>query len=192
MKQNARLITQNSLGGANLLFQRLNANNANVRLHLVAHSAGAVIHAFLSDWLIRSRNWMIESISLLAPACRTDVFDTCLMPHVRSGKIARMAQFHLSDPVEDDENGMRVALGYRRSLLYMISNGLEESRNISILGMQKYFDRDVAPLNLPNVQVRVAPTSPASRAAKHTDFDDDSPTQKSVVANVQNAVIPSP
>jgi hypothetical protein len=191
MKQNARLITQNPLGGANLLFQRLNGNKADVRLHLVGHSAGAIIHAYLADWLV-AQGWKIESLSLLAPACRTDVFNQFLLPHLQSGKIARMAQFHLSDPVEDNEGGMRVALGYKRSLLYMISNGLEEARNISILGMQKYFDRDVAPLNLVTVQARVAPSSLATHAAKHGAFDDDSTTQASVIANIENATIPSP
>ncbi|MEO8740110.1 MAG: peptidase C1A papain [Casimicrobiaceae bacterium] len=191
MKQNARLITQNPLGGANLLFQRLDGSRSDVRLHLVGHSAGAIIHAYLADWLV-AQGWTIESLSLLAPACRTDVFAQFLLPHLQSGKIARMAQFHLSDPVEDNEGGMRVALGYKRSLLYMISNGLEEARNISILGMQKYFNRDVAPLNLANVQVRVAPSSLATDAAKHGAFDDDSLTQGSVIANIENAGMPSP
>ena len=191
MKQNAELLTDNPKGGANLLFQRFNGNRADVRLHLVGHSAGAVIHAFLADWLVRN-DWTIESLSLMAPACRTDVFERYLQPHLQSGKIGRMAQFHLSDPVENSENGMRVALGYKRSLLYMISNGLEEARNISILGMQKYFDRDVASLHLPNVQARVAPASQATHAAKHVDFDDDQDTQKSVVANIKNGVIPNP
>jgi len=191
MKQNARLITQNPLGGANLLFQRLNGKKAGLRLHLVGHSAGAIIHAYLADWIIK-QGWSIESLSLLAPACRTDVFNQFLLPHLQSGKIARMAQFHLSDPVEDNEGGMRVALGYKRSLLYMISNGLEEARNISVLGMQKYFDRDVAPLNLANVQVRVAPSSLATHAAKHGAFDDDATTQASVIANIESGTIPSP
>ena len=191
MKQNARLITQNPLGGANLLFQRLNGKKTSVRLHLVGHSAGAIIHAYLADWLV-AQGWTIESLSLLVPACRTDAFNQFLLPHLESGKIARMAQFHLSDPVEDNEGGMRVALGYKRSLLYMISNGLEEARNISILGMQKYFDRDVATLNLANVQARVAPSSLATHAAKHGAFDDDSVTQASVIANIENGAILSP
>jgi len=191
MKKNAELLTENPNGGGNLLFQRFNGSSAEVRLHLVGHSAGAVVHAYLADWLVR-KGWTIESLSLMAPACRTDVFDQYLRPHLQSGKITRMAQFHLSDPVEDNENGMRVALGYKRSLLYMISNGLEEARNVSILGMQKYFDRDVAPLHLPSVQVRVAPASQATHAVKHGDFDDDSYTQTSVVANIKNRPIPSP
>ncbi len=103
-----------------------------------------------------------------------------------------MAQFHLTDPLEDNEGGMRVALGYRRSLLSMISNGLEGPRNVSILGMQKYFDRDVAPLQLPNVEVRVAPASQATHAVKHGAFDDDRTTQDSVVANIKGGVIPAP
>jgi hypothetical protein len=191
MKQNAQLLTENPKGGANLLFQRFNGNRSDIRLHLIGHSAGAVIHSFLADWLV-GQGWTIESLSLLAPACRTDVFTQHLLPHLKSGKIARMAQFHLSDPVEDNENGMRVALGYKRSLLYMISNGLEEARRVSILGMQKFFDHDVAPLGLANVQVRVAPDSQATHAAKHGAFDDDKATQASVIANIQNGAIPQP
>ena len=94
--------------------------------------------------------------------------------------------------MEDNEGGMRVALGYKRSLLYMISNGLEESRNVSILGMQKYFDRDVAPLNLAHVEARVAPTSMATHAAKHTAFDDDATTRPawSRISGMQRYPVP--
>ena len=192
MKQNARLLTQNPSGGANLLFQRFNGNAADVRLHLVGHSAGAVIHAYLADWLINEKSGSIESLSVLAPACRTDLFSTNLLPHLQSRRVGRMAQFHLADAVEDNEGGMRAVLGYKRSLLYMISNGLEGPRDVPILGMQKYFDRDVAPLHLPNVEVRVAPASPATHAMKHGAFDDDRDTQDSVVANIRGGVIPTP
>ena len=191
MKQNARLLTLNPNGGANLLFQRLTGSAADVRLHLVGHSAGAIIHAYLADWLINQKNWSIESLSLLAPACRTDIFLTNLLPHLQSRRIGRMAQFHLTNAVEDNEGGMRAVLGYKRSLLYMISNGLEGPRDQSILGMQKYFDRDVVP-PVPNVEFRVAPASQATHAVKHGAFDDDRSTQDSVVANIQGGAIPVP
>lgn len=189
MKENARMMTTNPQGGARLVAQRLLPMQGNIRLHLIGHSAGAIIHAYLADKLVQD-GWNIESLSLMAPAARVCLFNKTYLPHLQNQSIKRMAQFHLNDDCEDDENGMRIALGYKRSLLYMISNGLEEQRKIPVLGMQKYFDSDVAPLALPNMQSRIAPGSPATGSTKHGAFDDDPKTQQSVIAHVLGNAIP--
>lgn len=190
VKENARLLSENPAGGARLLVQRLAPLRRRVRVHLIGHSAGAIVHAHLAELLV-SQGFTVESLTLLAPAARMDLFDAKLLPLLRNGSIKRMAQFHLTDACEGDEGGMRAALGYKRSLLYLISNGLEEQRSLPVLGMQRFFDRHVAPLALPSLQTRVAPQSPATQATRHGGFDDDAATQRSVVAHLVGRPIPA-
>lgn len=189
MKENARLLSEHPEGGARLLADRLAPLQPQIRLHLVGHSAGAIIHSHLAA-LLAARGFAIESLSLLAPAVRADTFDTLVLPLLRNGQVRRMAQFHLSDATEADEGGMRVALGYKRSLLYMISNGLEEQRGVPVLGMHKHFAAHPVLPGLPNVITRVAPESPATRATRHSGFDDDAATQQSVLAHIAGAMVP--
>ncbi len=95
--------------------------------------------------------------------------------------------------LERAEGGaMRLLLGYRRSLLYLISNALEEQARVPVLGMSKFFDANVPPRNLPHLQYRVAPSSPATGATKHGNIDDDGKTQASVLAHIQGNPIPAP
>ncbi|OYV01097.1 MAG: peptidase C1A papain [Burkholderiales bacterium PBB5] len=189
MKENARLLTDNARGGARLLARKLKPLQGQLRLHLVGHSAGSVVHAHLAELLVRD-GWAIESLSLMAAAARRDLFDAKLLPLLQGGQIARLAQFHLHDRVEATEDSMRPALGYGRSLLYMISNGLEERRELPIIGMQKFFDQHPVLRGLPNVQVRVAPDSAATRATHHGDFSRDAPTRASVLAHLAGRPIP--
>ena len=87
---------------------------------------------------------------------------------------------------------MRLLLGYKRSLLYLISNALEEQARVPVLGMAKFFDTTIALRNLPHLEYRVAPSSLATGGTKHGNIDDDSRTQVSVLAHIQNTSIPAP
>ena len=87
---------------------------------------------------------------------------------------------------------MRLLLGYRRSLLYLVSNALEERAHVPVLGMAKFFDATVPPRNLPHLQYRVAPSSLATGATKHGNIDDDARTQASVLAHIRGKPIPLP
>jgi hypothetical protein len=194
MKEKGRLITYNTAGrgGGMQLMELLAPQRDTIRLHLVGHSAGAIVHAYLADWLV-TQGWAIASASFLAPAATVDLFETRLAPHLRSGKLGRYAQFHLQDALERTEGGsMRLLLGYRRSLLYLISNALEEEPRVPVLGMETFFDADVVPQNLPHLQYRVAPSSAATGGTKHGNIDDDAKTQASVIAHIQGRPIASP
>ncbi len=194
MKDKGRLITYNTAGrgGGMQLMQLLAPQKDTIRLHLVGHSAGAIVHAYLADWLV-TQGWSIASASFLAPAATIELFDSRIEPHLRSGKLGRYAQFHLQDDLERAEGGaMRLLLGYRRSLLYLVSNALEERSRVPVLGMAKFFDASVAPRKLPHLQHRVAPSSPASGATKHGDVDDDRRTQASVLAHILGQPLPAP
>ena len=194
MKDKGRLITYNTAGrgGGMQLMALLAPQRATIRLHLVGHSAGAIVHAYLADWLV-SQGWSIASASFLAPAATVDLFDTRIAPHLQSGRLGRYAQFHLQDALERSEGGsMRLLLGYRRSLLYLISNALEEEPRVPVLGMERFFNEEVVPQNLPNFQYRVAPSSPATGGTQHGNIDDDAKTQASVVAHILGRPIAAP
>jgi hypothetical protein len=189
MKENARLVAENPQGGGALLANHLQRTRMKMRLHLIGHSAGAILHAAMALRLAADQR-PIESLTLMAPAARVDLFHQAYAPLLRSGRIGRALQFHLSDAIEDDEGEMRAVLGYKRSLLYMIANGLEEHRGVPVLGMQKYFERDIQPLGLPNLQVRVAPNGTSSGARTHGGFDDDTLTQQGVIAHLKGQAVP--
>ena len=194
MKDKGRLITYNTAGrgGGMQLMELLAPQRDTIRLHLVGHSAGAIVHAYLADWLI-TQGWTIASASFLAPAATVELFDSRIQPHLQSGKLGRYAQFHLQDALERTEGGaMRLVLGYRRSLLYLVSNALEERAHVPVLGMAKFFDAAVVPRNLPHLQHRVAPSSLATGATKHGNVDDDARTQASVLAHIQGRPVPLP
>jgi len=90
--------------GRTCCFQRLNGNKADVRLHLVGHSAGAIIHALPGRLAGSRKGWKIESLSLLAPRLPYRPVHSAppAAPAIR-GKSRAWAEFHLSDPVEDNE-----------------------------------------------------------------------------------------
>ena len=160
------------------------ADASKVRLHLIGHSAGSIVHAFVVKQLCK-RGWRFESINFMAPAVRVDVFQDCIAPALRNGKVKRMNQFHLSDDVELKDPTCKPILGYSRSLLYLVSRSFEGGVTTPILGMQKYFD---AIGNLPNVHAWTAPGI-QSKSVTHGGFDDDPATMASIISLIQGKVI---
>ncbi len=192
MKIRAEAVSDHAAGGARLLLDRLTPLRNRIRLHLVGHSAGTVLHARLLRELAAG-GWTVESLNLLAPASTVDQYRRDIEPLVRSGTVRRAAQFHLTDECENNEGGaMRAALLYKRSLLYLISNAFEGARGVPVLGMDKFFKRDVAPTLPPNYTVRVAPSSGASGAVRHGDFDDDKKTRAAVISHLLGQAVPAP
>jgi hypothetical protein len=151
-----------------------------VRLHLVGHSAGAILHSHVVDRLGR-QGWEFESVNFLAPAVRVDLFKETVIPAIASGKVKRFNQFHLSDDMEQKDPTCKPILGYNRSLLYLVSQALERGRSTPILGMEKYFNDHIGVKKLPNVYTWVAPGK-ESQSTTHGGFDDDQVTMASVIA----------
>ncbi len=192
MKAKARMVSANPAGGGRLLLNRLTPLRNRIRLHLIGHSAGAIVHANMLDELA-SDGWIVDSLNLLAPAVTIALYRSAIAPRLASGTLRRIAQFHLTDECENSEGGtMRAALLYKRSLLYLISNAFEGARGVPLLGMQKFFNRDVVPTLPQAYTVRVAPSSAASSAVRHGDFDNDTKTQAAVVAHILGQPMPSP
>jgi pimeloyl-ACP methyl ester carboxylesterase len=195
MKENAEAASKNSKGGLQMLYQELlkpehTALRRRLRFHLIGHSAGAVLHAYLGAALVRA-GLNVDGAYFLAPACRVDLFTSKLLPLYRSGKIMAYTQFHLRDTVERQDTCISI---YRRSLLYLVSNAFEHRRDTPILGMEAFFanlpeltnqrperalvwDSIAAPTTSSDVTMRSSSTS-------HSGFDDDEDTRVAVIERI--------
>jgi hypothetical protein len=191
MKENARCISATfgggHAGGARLLFEAAKKGPSfspdKVRLHLIGHSAGAILHCHLADALLGA-GWPIASVTFMAPACTTELFLGTIGKALKLGSVGRYNQFHLADRVEQQDPTCRPILGYGRSLLYLVSESFEEHRRTPILGMERCFAEAVQPRRLPNIVVHTAP-SPISESSSHGGFDDDKTTLRSVIRLIQ-------
>ena len=157
-----------------------------VRLHLIGHSAGSIVHSYAVKALC-PLGWEFESINFMAPAVRMDVFEECVVPHLKTGKVKRLNQFHLTDDVEQKDPTCKAILGYDRSLLYLVSQSFESGEETPILGMEKYFGA-IASQGLPGLKAWTAPSA-QSKSTTHGGFDDDSSTMASVIALIKGQSI---
>ncbi len=99
---------------------------------------------------------------------------------MKSGKVKRYHQFHLTDTAEQQDTTCRMLLGYGRSLLYLVCESFEGGQTTPILGMEKYFDQQIAKLGLKNVKYFSAP-SHETISTTHGGFDDDSMTMTKII-----------
>jgi len=199
-----------SMPGASLTVTRLSQyikkhGSRNVVVHLVGHSAGSIFHAALLQRLVEAK-LKVESMALLSPAIRMDEFQRDILPHLGEKKtVARFAVFNLSDKQELDDAlppgnaGLKV---YHKSLLYLVSRGLEPTLGsnifeVPLLGMQRFFDQPLNGRQQLTVEAAIKrlkgdiifspvadPADSRSAAASHVDFDDDSPTLTSVLMRI--------
>ncbi len=184
-------------GGAYLFAHELHhylgrlANPA-VELHAIGHSAGAVFHSNFVPLLVRG-GARITTLSLLAPAVRTDVFAASLQPLVGAG-IGRLSLFTME---EDAERQDSVAGIYRKSLLYFVSRACEGFRRRPILGLYQSLRKDGAlsgffgiggpPAPSVELQLAMAPGSepnPLTKSLQHGYFDNDVATMSAVLRRI--------
>lgn len=185
-----------------------------LEIHLVGHSAGAILQAPLVQLMTSERKRLrdgpmkgqagygmqLASCTLWAPACTTELFKQAYLPAVAGGQIGRMALFALSDKAEQDDQCAEI---YNKSLLYLISNALEARARIplcrdgvALLGMERFIEADAELKALfesgqadlviaPNNEPEGAPG--ASQARHHGDFDDDHRTVLATFARIAAA-----
>ena len=192
MKQNADAISNTAESGGMKLYKACQkspyfADLSKVRLHLVGHSAGAILHSHVVDRL-GGQDWTFETVNFMAPAVRVDLFEDTVIPAIKNGKVKRFNQFHLSDDMEQKDPTCKPILGYSRSLLYLVSQSLEHGQLTPILGMEKYFNDTIASKNLPNVYTWGAPGK-ESKSTTHGGFDDDPVTMASIIALMKGRAV---
>jgi predicted chitinase len=141
MKENAELAAESGRGG-DLLTEALRSLAGTwgdrLEVHLIGHSAGSILLGRLLGNLAQKRlDGLVQSVHLYAPACTVAFANRHYAPYERIMK--RLYVDILSDGVEQDDN---VALVYRKSLLYLVSNALEADPRTPLLGLAKVYDPD--------------------------------------------------
>ncbi len=144
MKENAALAFTPRRGGELLLdalCSLCDTWKSEFELHLIGHSAGSIALGHLLTALRQRKGRdgglgeRLASIHLYAPAC-TIAFAN---QHY-SGDTNLMKRLHLDVLGDDAEKEDNVALVYRKSLLYMVSNALEADSRTPLLGMRRVED----------------------------------------------------
>lgn len=138
-------------GGAALLAARLATwshkfharTGAAAEWHAVGHSAGAIFHchflpalhqALLATASGPAAGPHIKSLSLLAPAVRTDLFKQMLAPRI-GHDIGSLTMFTMKQREELRDNVLMI---YRKSLLYFVRNACEDPPySTPILGLEE-------------------------------------------------------
>jgi hypothetical protein len=149
------------------------------------------------------RNLPVESLTLLAPAIRVDEFESGLLRSLAPRSIRQLTIFGLGPERElNDTCGVAGNPFYQKSLLYLISRGLEAptpapgrqlgagaySGEIPLLGMAKHFEarrlQSRIQQKFPSAAFITAPSEAPqderTDAIRHGDLEDDSFTMTSV------------
>ncbi|PCI09707.1 peptidase C1 [bacterium] len=170
-------------------------NGGSLELHLVGHSAGAILLAhlipILDQWGVK-----VKTLTLYAPACSTELFKENVLPYFGAGKcVDRITIFNLSDEAELDDNVIKV---YNKSLLYLVSEALDVGRKQQLLGIQKQLidDREIkSAMGRPDIETRNttittrrgASIQLASNSTSHGGFDNDVDTLNSTLRIIRGS-----
>jgi hypothetical protein len=165
------------------------------KLHLVGHSAGAIVLGRLLSSLKRFGLAHLElgSIHLMAPACTVPFFDQVYAPYLDGdGGLElkdRLYLYAMSDDLElKDTVGIGGFMPYGRSLLYLVSRAYEDVPNMPLAGMQKYAS-GLPRSNKLHVDYAV---SAATASTSHGGFDNDAATLASIMSRILGAPPPKP
>lgn len=208
MKNNARRASAMDLGegypGGAYMFARKLAHllkSANgLSVHAIGHSAGAIFHSHLLPALLGLGVQRIDTLSLLAPAARTELFAEKLLPLVTNGGIARHTCFTMEEDAEEQDDCWKI---YRKSLLYFVSHSFEGLRRRPILGLHRSMRKDAAlralygidekgrldPGASPKAEIQFSyardkEENPLTRALAHGAFDNDPKTMSAALRRI--------
>ncbi len=222
IKENALLATTSPTGGARIVadeIARLTGAGGDIEIHLVGHSAGAIFHAALLQYLCTKGRFgagplaksratglglSVASCTLWAPACTMELFRDTYLPSILDNSTGKFSLFTLTDRAEQDDHCARI---YNKSLLYLVSNAFETiyRKPLShpdgepLLGMEKFIRREPALQALFDAgtadwvrspNTQATGRSDAAQAARHGDFDDDAATLKATIARITGAAAP--
>lgn len=158
------------------------------KIHIVGHSTGAILFAYMLK-AFGDEDITIESVSLLAPAATLSLYNRAYLPVLRNEKrlsINKMFIYNLKDELERDDS---VAIVYRKSLLYLVSNAFESkdkrrARSAKILGMEKFSKEAVTVDGVPTVYYSDGLSGNKTRFTSHGGFDNDSVTMNSILKTI--------
>lgn len=185
-------------GGAFYVAQHLaafcQANPDDVEIHAAGHSAGAIFHSHFIPCALARGVPRFDSLHLLAPAVRVDLFRNNLYARIGPKQgVEKLTMYTMADSYEKEDNCADV---YRKSLLYLIYKGLEPDLDQPILGLERCLRTDADMKRLfglaggeKTAEVVWADNGlergrSASRSRTHGGFDDDPATMGSIVRRV--------
>jgi len=193
MKKDAKVAFAKSGAGTESILLFLNAlsklpKGKQKKIHVVGHSTGAILFAHM----LRSfcdHKVTIESVSLLAPACRVDLYNKSYLPILQNKKnlkINNMYIYNLKDKLEKDDT---VGTVYRKSLLYLVSNAFESKerpkvKSASILGMENSSKNIITVNDKPKIYYSNGLSGNKTRATTHGGFDNDPVTMNHLLKNI--------
>ena len=162
-------------------------SGTSVEVHIVAHSLGSIFMGHLLDRVSVLTNWpfVIRTMTLMAPACRTDFYNEKYLPRLAGsaagpGQVGSFAMYCLNDERERDDT---VTPAYRKSLLYLVSNAFEQPKRSSILGMHIF--RNDADLSPADEIVHAGDGRPSLTDSRtHGGFDNDVATMNRILERV--------
>jgi len=188
MKNGAKAGFKKNGDGVKVLesFVKTLQDSENRELHLVGHSTGAILLAYLLHALKEIMpDLRVASVHLMAPAATVKDYKKLYKPLLESERfgIDNMYIYYLKDELERDDS-----VGpYRKSLLYFVSRSFEDSIPEKILGMEKYLGRGVRPrpenLELIASKGKVTDTC-KSASTTHGGFDNDHCTMNTILENI--------
>lgn len=193
------LSTHDTGGGALYVANKLKVfcdhNAGNIELHAVGHSAGAIFQSYFLSASHQSGVPTFASVQFLAPAVRVDTFMALLGSKIGdTGAARKLTIFTMKKDFEKADNCAGI---YHKSLLYLISNALEDVRSTPILGLEESL-RGNADLKALFGLAGTASTrgevvwsrtaadtgASASTSLSHGGFDDDPPTMDSLARRI--------
>jgi pimeloyl-ACP methyl ester carboxylesterase len=190
MKEKAQALSSPPSSGVYKLFDHFRKRRRKlpkVRLHLIGHSAGAMVHAHLGARAL-DVGFEITSLNLIAPAITTDAFNDRLGAAIANGDI-RVLLAHLTD---DAERGDPSCSPYGRSLLYLVSRAFEDVTDTPILGMEKHLVPALVSHQWGTKMTRLAspgaayhPGDRLTVATTHGGLDDDYAVQDAVIRHIK-------
>lgn len=173
--------------GLDPLLRGLDAAPQRPKLHLVGHSAGAIMLGRLLEALGRFGLKKIEltSIHLMAPACTVDLFKSVYKPYLDGEGALKLQDkiylYELNDGLESaDRVGVPGLFAYSHSLLYLVSRAYEEQAGMPIAGMQTFADQ------LPKSSRLLIDyaESAATQSTSHGGFDNDVATLTTIMSRI--------
>lgn len=169
------------------------------KLHLVGHSAGAIVLGRLLSALKRFKltNLELNSIHLMAPACSVDFFSQHYGPYLKEDGALKLHdkiylynltnELELIDTVSSD---VPLLPFYSHSLLYLVSRAYEESSQTPLAGMQLYVEK--MPKHSRLVIDYSKPAGGATASKTHGGFDNDPATLTTIMSRILESRVPKP
>lgn len=194
MKSGARKpFAESQSDGTDVIKKLLGAvieNEHGIKVHVVGHSTGAILIAYLLERLYQEHDVKIETCSLMAPAATVTLYKSHYLPLLKKQSINNMRVYNLTEKLEKNDN---VAYIYRKSLLKLVSHAFEDSDakpgNVPLLGMQD-FSQHIDIMGIPidfvysNGKTDDDLTESVTESESHGGFDNDPSTMNDILKRV--------